>query len=243
MSGAAPGNARARGPLALALAGHSTRRVFAPYLWALAEQRSGRTAADYGASASVMVNALQAARQLVEADAIHVLLDATSGAAFDALKRLGAMSRSHDLVAVLPGPVALAAMRDCALDDAQEDFEDLARAALEAGCDVLAMREPQPDERCADSVRAVARLAAFYGARTLALAPQGGAFVLAEGFDALDSDDTAPCPHGIAIAPARAGVPLPVSTIVSSSLSTPADGSDADWLRASARQLRNDSRE
>ena len=53
MSGAAPGNARARGPLALALAGHSTRRVFAPYLWALAEQRSGRTAADYGASAPV----------------------------------------------------------------------------------------------------------------------------------------------------------------------------------------------
>ena len=243
MSGTGHGKVRACGPLAAALAGHAARRVFAPYLWRLAGERSGSTEAGYAASASVMVNALQAARQLVGSDAIHVPVPEPTGAAFDALQRLAAMSRAYDLVAVVPRPVALAAASGRALDDAQEDFEDLARAVLEAGCDVLAVHEPEPDADSAASLRAMARLAAFYGARTLLLAPAAGAFALAAGFDAIDTGEPAAPPGGVAVAPAVADAPLPASTIVSSSWAQPGGGADADWLRAAARQLRNDSKE
>lgn len=243
MGGTGHGNVRARGPLAAALAGRAVRRVFAPYLWRLAEERSGSTEAGYAASASVMVSALQAARQLVESDAIHVPVSAASGTAFDALQRLAAMHRAYDLAAVVPGPVALASASGRALDEAQEDFEDLARAVLEAGCDVLAVHEPAPEPDADASLRAMARLAAFYGARTLLLAPADGAFALAAGFDAIDTGEPAAHPGGVAIAPAGADAPLPASTIVSSSWARPVGGADADWLRAAARQLRNDSKE
>lgn len=235
--------ARERGALAQALGGRAAQRVFAPYLWQMAMERSGKPAAEYAVSASVMVSALVAARQLVEADAIHVPLDDATGAAYHALARLAAMAPTHDLVAVLPGPVALAAARNVALDDAQEDFEDLARAALEASCDVLAVRESQPDAACAGSLRAMARLAAFYGARTLLLAPAAGAFSLAEGFDAIDTGEATPHPAGVAVAPALPGAALPASTIVSSSWSAPVSGGDADWLRAAGRQVRNETKE
>lgn len=243
MNGTGHSNSRARGPLAMALAGGASRRVFAPYLWRLARERCARSGEEYDGSASAMVNALLAARQLVEAEAIHLPIDAADVPAIDALRRLAATPRSFDLVALLPGPVGMAVARSIALDDAQEDAEDLARVVLEAGCDVLAVLEPRPDAGCSDCLRTVARLAAFYGARTLILAPPGGAFALACGFDAIDTGAAAPHPEGVPIAPVREGAPLPASRIVSSSWSVPAGGSDADWLRSSARQLRNDTTE
>lgn len=231
---------RGKGPLAAALAGRTTQRAFAPYLWRLAVERSGQPQASLAASASAMVAALTAARQLVESDAIHVPVEAPSGVAFDALQRLAAMPHTHDLVAVVPGPATLAAERGCALDDAQDDFEDLARVVLEAGADVLAVLEPQPHPDTSDSLAAMVRLAGFYGARTLLLAPASGAFALDAGFDAIDTGEAEPRPAGIWIAPAIREAALPQAAIISSSWSTLVSGADADWLRAAGRQLRND---
>ncbi len=243
MSRTGTGNTRTRGPLALALGGGVRGRVFAPYLWQIAKERCAGPASGYVTSASVMVSALQAARQLVDANAIHVPLHETPDVAIVALKRLAAVSHVHDLVAIVPGPASMAATHGNALDDAGEDFEDLARTALDAGCSVLGVLEPHPDERCVDSFCAVIRIAAHHGVPTLMLAPSDAAFLSGPGFDAIDTGEAQRPERGAWIAPARLNEPLPPSTIVSSSWSTLAGAGDVEWLRTAGKVLRNDTRE
>lgn len=234
---------RAVGPLGLALAGNPRRQAFAPYLWDVAADRAGMPL-DQISSASALVMVLSDCRQLVESDVLHLPINDVNTFAFEALGRLSAHGSDWDLVAVVPGPMALAEMRGIrGLDDAMDDFEDLARAVLEAGCDVLAVREPVPAPETEASFRAMAKLAAFFGARTLALGPAAAGFVLDAGFDALDIGAGGPAENGVAVLPASPDSPLPTSAIVSSSWESPVRGGDVDWLRRIARQIRNEGKE
>lgn len=233
---------RAPGVLGLALAGQAQRQVFAPYLWTLAAEREGSTLDRIG-SASNLLRALTAARQLVEADAIHVPIEAETGAGLEALRRLAASSRDFDVAAVIPGPVALGALRGLSgSDDRADAFEDLARAVLEAGCDVLMVREGQPDPGTESSFRAMGKLAGFFGSRTLVLGPPAAIFALDAGFDGLDAGVEGPVARGVPVAPATPDAGLPAATIVTSSWTAPPRASDAEWLRRLARQIRTDGR-
>lgn len=233
---------RAPGVLGPALAGQAQRQVFAPYLWKLAAEREG-TALERIPSASTLLRALTAARQLVEADAIHVPIEAEGSAGLEALRRLAATSRDFDVAAVIPGPVELGALRGLSdADDRTDAFEDLARAVLEAGCDVLMVREPRPEAKTAGSFRAMRRLADFYGSRTLVMGPPEAVFAVEAGFDALDAGVAGPAAVGIAVAPVVPEAPLPAAAIVTSSWSQPVRAADAEWLRGVARQIRTDGR-
>jgi len=233
---------RTPGVLARALAGQAPRQVFAPYLWDMAAEREG-TALDRIASASTLVRALTAARQLVEADVLHLPVTAGKSAALEALDRLAATSREFDVAAVIPGPVELGVLRGLSdRDDRADAFEDLARAVLESGCDVLMVREAEPDPGTEGSFRAMAKLAAHFGSRTLVLGPPDAIFAVDAGFDGLDAGADGPVACGVPVAPATSDAALPAATIVTSSWQMPPRAADAEWLRRLARRIRTDGR-
>jgi hypothetical protein len=238
-----PGPRRqAPGVLGLALAGQAQRQVFAPYLWGVAAEREG-TALERIPSASTLVRALTAARQLVESDVLHVPVTAEKSAALEALGRLAATSRDFELAAVIPGPIELGASRGLNdRDDRTDAFEDLARAVLESGCDVLMVREGQPDPETGSSFRAMAKLSSFFGSRTLVLGPPAAIFAVDAGFDGLDAGAHGPVARGVPVAAAAADTPPPATTIVTSSWLSPPRAADAEWLRRVARQIRTDGR-
>lgn len=233
---------RTPGVLALALAGQTRRQVFAPYLWDMAAEREG-TALERIPSASTLVRALTAACQLVEAGVLHLPVTDEKSAAHEALGRLAATSREFEVAAVIPGPIELAALRGLGdRDDRADAFEDLARAVLESGCDVLMVREAAPDPGTEDSFRAMAKLAGHFGSRTLALGPPAAIFAVEAGFDGLDAGTEGPVARGVPVAPATPDTALPTATVVTSSWRVPARTSDAEWLRRIARQIRADGR-
>lgn len=234
---------RASGILNLSLAGTAKRQAFAPYLWEVAADREG-SSLDQIPTASKLVVALTTARQLVESDVIHVPIKDSKSQAFEALRRLSVVSRDFDLAAVIPGPVELQLLRGLSLlDDGMDAFEDLARSVLEAGCDTLMVRECNPDSKTEGSFRAMAKLAAFFGSRTLALGPPNAVFAVSAGFDALDAGADGPVAIGVPVAPAVQDMPLPVANIVTSSWLVPPRAPDVEWLRRVARQVRIDIKE
>lgn len=230
------------GVLGLALASQAPRQVFAPYLWELTAEREG-TALDRIASASTLVRALTAARQLVESDVLHVPVMAEKSQALEALGRLAATARDFDVAAVIPGPIELGALRGLSgSDDRADAFEDLARAVLEAGCEVLMVREAQPDNGTEGSFRAMAKLSGFFGSRTLVLGPPAAIFAVDAGFDGLDAGAEGPVACGVPVAAATADTILPAATVVTSSWRVPPRATDVEWLRRIARQIRTDGR-
>lgn len=236
------GARRAPGALALVLAGRAQRQAFAPYLWTLAAEREG-SALDRIGSASTLLRALTAARQLVEADAIHVPIETERSPAMEALCRLAATFRDFELAAVIPGPVELGTLRGLSdPDDRTDAFEDLARAVLEAGCDVLMVREAQPDPGTESSFRAMAKLSGFFGSRTLVLGPPAAIFAVDSGFDGLDAGAEGPVARGVPVAAATADTALPAAALVTSSWLIPPRATDVEWLRRVARQIRTDGR-
>ncbi len=235
---------RTQGAFAAALAGNAGRGAFVPYLLNLAAGRAGRPLDQLLCVTTELVAALTAARQLVECDAIHVPVDRVGSPAFQALERLVAMSHDCDVAAIIPGPVELGAANDTDnRDDMTDAFEDLARAVLEARCDVLIVKEPDPDPATADSFRAVAKLAAFFGARTLVLGPPEAEFAVSEGFDAVDAGAAGPITAGVPVTLASPDMATPAGGIVSSSWSAPPRAADAEWLRRVARRIRGDRKE
>jgi hypothetical protein len=217
--------------LAEVLAGTHRGPVFVPWVWELAAERAGIDVAAMTASATTLVAALQSAAELVESDAITVLVGEADGPALEALRRLAAATPNdrrgrRELVAVIPGPVALAARDGHAdPDDRDEAAEDLARAVLEARPGVLALDEPEPDPDTTVCYRTIVRLAGYYGARTLVIAPPALAVFLTEtGVDAV-----------VDPAPGATGA---TERLVTSSWVPRPGGADADALRARSRQMR-----
>jgi hypothetical protein len=217
--------------LAEVLAGTHRGPAFLPWVWELAAERAGLDVTAMTASATTLVAALQSAAELVESDAITVLVAAPDGAPLEALRRLAATVADdrpgrRELVAVIPGPAALAA-RDGHTDpdDRDEAAEDLARAVLEARPGVLAVDEPEPDPDTTTCYRTIARLADYYGARTLVITPPDRAqFLTGAGIDAI-------------VDPA-ATTNTAAEGLVTSSWAPRPGGADADALRARSRQVR-----
>jgi hypothetical protein len=224
----------ASGRLAAALAGDRAAAAFAPYLWRLAADRAGLAVDEMAASPSELVAALGSAARLVEADAVHVLIDSATAPAVESLRRLAAARSPWDLVAVVPGPALLGPRHGTDdLDDAVELAEDLARVVLEAGCSVLAVREPDAAHSECRGFRSLARMAAHYGARTMVLGPPAAAVAVDAGFDAVDAGAEGPSPAGVHVALE----PGPGVRIVTSRWSPMPGGVDADDLRATSRRL------
>lgn len=231
------------GALHDALSGLSSGPAFAPYLWELAADRAGFTVEEMTASTSQLAAALRNACQLVEADSITLLIDESNSPTFQALERLVQTTRISDVVAVIPGPMQLAETQRIAdIDDAHEMFEDLARAVLEARCDVLAVSEFSASPSAAPSFRAVAKMSEFHGARTLAIGTAALSFAVDSGFDAVDAGPEGPIPLGVRVAVASAGKPSVQASVITSSFSSRPTGSDVDWLRAAARSLKEQSK-
>ncbi|HLF40167.1 MAG TPA: hypothetical protein VI854_01705, partial [Acidimicrobiia bacterium] len=63
------------GLLSRVLAGDDPGPVFVPWLWELAADRAGLSLEEMAASATTLVAALTSAAQLVEAEAVTVLVD------------------------------------------------------------------------------------------------------------------------------------------------------------------------
>jgi hypothetical protein len=217
--------------LAEVLAGTHRGPVFVPWVWELAAERAGLDVAGMTASATALVAALQSAAELVESDAITVLVGGPDGPPLEALRRLAVAAPDdrpdrRELVAVIPGPAALGTRDGHAdPDDRDEAAEDLARAVLEARPGVLALDEPEPDPDTTTCYRTIVRLAGYYGARTLVIAPPARAGFLTEaGIDAV-------------VDPA-AGATGAADRLVTSSWAPRPGGGDAAGLRARSRQVR-----
>lgn len=209
------------GALPAVLAGTSSGPVFVPWLWELAAERAGLSLAEMTASATSLVDAVTNAARLVESDVLTVLVDEAGGVTAEALSRLAASS-PYDVVAVVPGPAALAARLGLDdPDDRDEAAEDLARAVLETRPAVLAVDEPAPDPDTAVCYRAIARLAVYYGIRTLVIGPPAAAFAVDAGIDAHLPPDGSP-----------------EGNIVTTSWISRPTGADADAVRAVAARIR-----
>ncbi|HMG40268.1 MAG TPA: hypothetical protein VK611_03030 [Acidimicrobiales bacterium] len=228
------------GAVHAALSGRSAGPVFLPWVWELAAERAGIDVTAMAASPTELVSALSLTAELVESDAVVVLVDDLDAPALEALRRLAAAAGRRDRVAVVPGPCLLAERRGLGdADDRDEAAEDLARAALETRVDVLALDEPRPDPSSAGCFRTLARMAAFHGARTLVIGPAAASFALDAGVDAVDCGPAGPLGAGVAVA-APLGVPsgLAVVTTPWSPRST-----DAEALRARAREVHGQRRD
>jgi hypothetical protein len=230
--------AHAPGAIHAALAGAPGAPVFFPYVWELAADRGGLTVQDLLSSASRCVAAVTDASRLLESDAVFV--DCLPGSpAVEVVSRLSEMRLGKDVAACVAGPQRL--LEDGVhhdVDDACDATEDLAREVLEAGCSVLVLDESAGV--LSDSpplYRVLAKLCAYYGARSLALAPADVADALREaGVDGVDCGPVA-TKRQVQVAPAARGV-VPEARIITSSFAPRPRGTDADWLMAVGRQLR-----
>ena len=230
--------ARAGGAVSAALAGEPGPVAFFPYIWELAAQRAGTTLEQLAESASRCVAAVTDASRLLATDAVFVPCSPGT-ASVETVGRLSEMRLGKDVAACVAGPQRL--LHDGAhgdVDDACDATEDLARAVLEAGCTVMVLDESSGTTASSPAIyRVLAKLCAYYGARSLAVAPLVSAEVLLDGgIDAVDSGwvaGTGRC----AVAPAtRDGVPD--ARLVTSSFVPRPTEADAAWLMAVGRQLR-----
>jgi hypothetical protein len=185
-------------------------------------------------SATELVAAVSHAAQLVESDALVVLVDRTDSPAIEALQRMAATGGTRDRIAVIPGPVLLGEQQSLPdPDDRDEAVEMLARAVLEARAEVLVLNEPRPDPSTASCFRTLARMAGYYGARTLVIGPVEAGFAVEAGFDALDVGVSGPALCGIPVATSPDVSPRPA--VVTTAWSPRA--TDIDALRSMARRV------
>lgn len=184
-----------------ALSGSSQRPAFLPWIWELAASRVGLDVKAMTSSATELVAAVTEAAALVESDALVVLVDVPDGPILEGLRRLVTTGGDRDVVAVTPGPILLAERaRLTDPDDRDDVMEDIARSVFESGVRVLAIDEPAPDVATAPTFRTLARMARYYGARTLAIGPGGLDFTIDAGFDAVDGGRAGPAAAGVPVA-------------------------------------------
>lgn len=242
---AGSGSVRERpGALYAALGAEPDAVAFAPYTWDLAVERAGMNARDMAASASRAVAALDDVRTLLGTDAIYVVLDqaAEQQGATEVLRRLSVTRSGWDLVAVVPGPSRMAAGGGFVdAEEAAEASEDCARSALEAGCNVLAVAESHGGDKTMDaSLRTIARLSGFYGARTLVIGPgctdDEAAHLVEMGFDAVDAGRVIPTAR-VTTGPVTE-MSLPDVKVVTSSWKPSVGEDDVPWLMERSRQCR-----
>lgn len=226
------------GVLHAALSGAAGRPAFVPYAWEFAAHRAGMSTDEMEASASRIVAALCDVRLLLDTDALVLPIADLHEPAVEALGRLASMSRDSDLVAVVPGPAQLAALRGLDdLDDAEEEVVDLVRGVLAARCTVIGV-DVTDDADAVPVLRSIGKTAGFFGARSFVIGDAiDPAAVIESGIDAVDRGSNGPAMVGVSIAPATREH-VPATSVVTSSWRPRPTGDDADWLMTAAKRLR-----
>ena len=209
-------------------------RGFLPWLWEFSAMRSGLDISDLVKGPSELVAAVTSASQIVESDALVVVIEEVRESVLEGLHRMVSSGGSRDVVALVPGVMSLGRRRGLVDVDERDDAAlDMARAVLQTGTKVLAFDEPNPDPEAGDCYRIIARLASYYRARTLAIAPPSATYLLEAGLNAIDGGTAGPAASGVPVATTCAD---PAALTITTT-PWPAEANNAYDLRSIARRV------